>query len=74
MTQVVEIMAGALESIMKGQMQLHRPVKQELNVDTYISNIRFRTANLIASGCQCAAIMAGAMSGALQFPSCSSKN
>mmetsp|Transcript_47323 Transcript_47323/g.115236 ORF Transcript_47323/g.115236 Transcript_47323/m.115236 type:complete len:510 (-) Transcript_47323:146-1675(-) len=58
-TEVVEIMAGALEAIMKGQMQLHRPVEQDLSVATYIRNIEFRTAHLIASGCQCAAIVAG---------------
>lgn len=58
-TQVVEIMAGALESIMVGQMQLHRP-SVVLNVDNYIRNIELRTGNLLASGCQCAALIAGA--------------
>jgi geranylgeranyl pyrophosphate synthase len=58
-TQIVEIMAGALEAIMKGQMQLHRPMQQELTVAQYVRNIELRTATLLASGCECAAIVAG---------------
>jgi geranylgeranyl pyrophosphate synthase len=58
-TQVVEIMAGALEAIMKGQMHLHRPVQQELSIEQYVRNIELRTATLLASGCECAAIVAG---------------
>lgn len=59
-TDVVEIMAGALESIMMAQMQLHRPTDDApVGMDAYVSNLRTRTGNLLASGCQCAAMMAG---------------
>jgi hypothetical protein len=38
-TEVVEIMALALEAIMKGQMQLIRPVDQEKSLETYLDNM-----------------------------------
>ena len=59
-TEIVEIMAGALEAIMKGQMQLHRPVENApVGMDAYVSSLQVRTGNLLASGCQCAAMVAG---------------
>jgi hypothetical protein len=59
-TEIVEIMAGALEAIMKGQMQLHRPVQSApVGMDAYISSLETRSGNLLACGCQCAAMVAG---------------
>ncbi|EKX36387.1 geranylgeranyl pyrophosphate synthase [Guillardia theta CCMP2712] len=58
-TAIVEIMASALEAIMKGQMQLHRPVTQKFGMETYQKNLATRTGNLLASGCQCVALVAG---------------
>ena len=59
-TDVVEIMAGALEAIMKGQMQLHRPVDNApVGMDAYVTNLETRSGNLLASGCLCAALVAG---------------
>jgi len=60
-TEVVEIMAGALEAIMKGQMFLHRPVemKQSTGMEQYLTNVETRTGQLLAAGCQCAALVAG---------------
>jgi len=57
-TQVVEIMAGALEAIMTGQMGLHRP-SGGLTTDNYIRTVEDRTSKLLASGCLCAALVAG---------------
>eukprot|EP00960_Hanusia_phi_P033348 750414-Hanusia_phi.AAC.9 len=58
-TAIVEIMASALEAIMKGQMQLHRPVTQKYGMETYQKNLATRTGNLLGSGCQCVALVAG---------------
>lgn len=59
-TEIVEIMAGALESIMLAQMQLHRPVDNAaLGMDAYVSSLNTRSGNLVACGCQCAAMVAG---------------
>jgi len=57
-TQVVEIMAGALEAIMIGQMGLHRP-SGGLSTAKYIRTVEDRTSRLLASGCLCAALVAG---------------
>jgi len=59
-TEIVEIMAGALEQIMLAQMQLHRPVDNvALGMDAYVSSLNTRTGDLVACGCQCAAMVAG---------------
>jgi len=59
-TEIVEIMAGALEAIMKGQMQLHRPMEHTpVGMDHYVRTLEVRSGNLLACGCQCAAMVAG---------------
>eukprot|EP00290_Baffinella_frigidus_P005851 CAMPEP_0180137988 /NCGR_PEP_ID=MMETSP0986-20121125/12582_1 /TAXON_ID=697907 /ORGANISM="non described non described, Strain CCMP2293" /LENGTH=512 /DNA_ID=CAMNT_0022079639 /DNA_START=117 /DNA_END=1655 /DNA_ORIENTATION=+ len=58
-TEVVEIMALALEAIMLGQMQLIRPVDQVKSLSTYMDNISVRTGFLLGSGCQCVALARG---------------
>jgi len=58
-TEVVEIMAGALEAIMKGQMFLHRPVETSSGMEQYLTNVETRTGQLLAAGCMCAALTAG---------------
>lgn len=59
-TEIVEIMAGALEGIMKGQMQLHRPMADAtMGMDAYVNTLKIRSGNLLASGCVCAAMVAG---------------
>jgi geranylgeranyl pyrophosphate synthase len=59
-TDVVEIMAGALEAIMKGQMQLHRPdANQGIGMQPYVASLETRAGNLLACGSLCAALVAG---------------
>ena len=40
--------------------QLHRPVADApLGMDAYVSSLKTRSGNLVACGCQCAAMVAG---------------
>jgi len=58
-TAVVEIMAGALEAIMKGQMHLHRPMHTSAGMEQYLRVVDTRTGHLLAAGCLCIALIGG---------------
>jgi len=57
---VVEIMAGALESIVRGGVLRAESLNDDmLNVDAYCARTKARSAQLLANACRCAALLAG---------------
>jgi len=56
---VVEAVASALQSMMEGQVQLHRPAKEETTLNTYIKNTKRRGGMLLARGCESVALVLG---------------
>jgi len=57
--EVVELVAGALESLMVGQMQLHRPTRDSPPLNAYMQNVVLRAGDLVSKGCESVAILAG---------------
>jgi len=55
---VVEAVASALQSMMEGQVQMHRPA-EETSLNTYIKNTRRRGGMLLARGCESVALVSG---------------
>lgn len=56
---VVELVAGALESLMVGQMQLHRPTRDSPPLNAYVQNVVLRAGDLVSKGCEASAVLAG---------------
>jgi len=55
---VVEAVASALQSMMEGQVQMHRPA-EETSLNTYIKNTKRRGGMLLARGCESVALVSG---------------
>jgi len=55
---VVESVASALQSMMEGQVQMHRPA-EEISLNTYIKNTQRRGGMLLARGCESVALVSG---------------
>lgn len=55
---VVEAVASALQSMMEGQVQMHRPA-EETSLNTYIKNTKRRGGMLLARGCESIALVSG---------------
>jgi geranylgeranyl pyrophosphate synthase len=55
---IVEAVASALQSMMEGQVQMHRPA-EETSFNTYIKNTRRRGGMLLARGCESVALVSG---------------
>jgi len=58
--QVVEVMAGALDSLVQGEIMQARSNKKDLlDMNYYLRKSYFKTASLICSACKSAALLAG---------------
>ena len=55
---VVEAVASALQSMMEGQVQMHKPA-EETSFNTYIRNTKRRGGMLLARGCESVALVSG---------------
>jgi len=55
---VVEAVASALQSMMEGQVQMHKPA-EEMSLNTYIRNTKRRGGMLLARGCESVALVSG---------------
>mmetsp|Transcript_17368 Transcript_17368/g.40090 ORF Transcript_17368/g.40090 Transcript_17368/m.40090 type:complete len:600 (+) Transcript_17368:208-2007(+) len=56
---VVELVAGALESLMVGQMQMYRPTTDQPPLNAYVNNVVLRSGDLVSKGCEASAVLAG---------------
>mmetsp|Transcript_31955 Transcript_31955/g.71768 ORF Transcript_31955/g.71768 Transcript_31955/m.71768 type:complete len:586 (-) Transcript_31955:2388-4145(-) len=56
---IVEAVAFALQSLMEGQVQLHRPTSDQPSLNLYIKSTRRRGGMLLAKGCESVALLAG---------------
>jgi len=56
---VVELVAGALESLMVGQMQMYRPTTDQPPLNAYVNNVVLRSGDLVGKGCEASAVLAG---------------
>lgn len=58
--QVVEVMAGALDALVQGEIMQARSKKEEMaDMQYYLRKSYFKTASLICSSCKSAALLAG---------------
>lgn len=58
--QVVEVMAGALDALVQGEIMQARSKKEELlDMNYYLRKSYFKTASLICSSCKSASLLAG---------------
>merc|ERR1719409_2256801 len=55
---IVEAVASALQNMMEGQVQMHRPA-EETSFNTYIRNTRRRGGMLLGRGCESVALVCG---------------
>lgn len=58
--QVVEVMAGALDALVQGEIMQARSKKEELlDINYYLRKSYFKTASLICSSCKSASLLSG---------------
>jgi geranylgeranyl pyrophosphate synthase len=58
--QVVEVMAGALDALVQGEIMQARSKKEDLSdMNAYLRKSYFKTASLICSACKSAALLSG---------------
>lgn len=58
--QVVEVMAGALDALVQGEIMQARSKKEDaLDINYYLRKSYFKTASLICSSCKATALLSG---------------